>query len=287
MQLTLTVTLFIAALAAAARSTWSPCGWSMLSTITPLAERSRRHRWSVTVTWFITGAFVGGSALGAIGALGALVTRQVGIGLDIRLGFAALAAVLAAAVDAGAVGPPLPHLRRQVDERWLDEFRPWVYGCGFGLQIGFGLVTYIMTSGLYLTLILAALTASPTVAGFGGLCFGATRGAAVLLGIGNRTPDQLAAFHRTFASVEQRARWAVVATFGAIGAVLAAAGFGPAGSAAALAALIAVGVRVASVRSVGPVGSAGYESGPTVTPDRASFSIATSDERRASDPTTA
>ena len=32
----------------------------------------------------------------------------------------------------------LPVHHRQVNERWLDQFRPWVYGAGFGWQIGDG-----------------------------------------------------------------------------------------------------------------------------------------------------
>jgi len=36
------------ALAAAVRSTWSPCGLSMLSTVTPVAERARGHRYGAT-----------------------------------------------------------------------------------------------------------------------------------------------------------------------------------------------------------------------------------------------
>ena len=44
------------ALAAAARSTWSPCGLSMLSQITPVAEAGRNQRFSRTAGWFIAGA---------------------------------------------------------------------------------------------------------------------------------------------------------------------------------------------------------------------------------------
>ena len=55
----------VVAVAAAVRSTWSPCGQSMLSTITPLAERTRGHRFGVTATWFVVGATVGGVTLGA------------------------------------------------------------------------------------------------------------------------------------------------------------------------------------------------------------------------------
>ena len=58
----------------------------------------------------------------------------------------------------------LPFHSRQVNERWLDQFRPWVYGAGFGWQIGAGLVTYIKTAALYLMIVLAALTASPATA---------------------------------------------------------------------------------------------------------------------------
>ena len=47
--------------AAAARSTWSPCGLSMLSSITPFGEHGRRHRYAVTATWYLVGAVAGGA----------------------------------------------------------------------------------------------------------------------------------------------------------------------------------------------------------------------------------
>ena len=55
----------------------------------------------------------------------------------------------------------LPIHRRQVNERWLDQYRPWVYGAGFGWQIGTGLSTYITTAAVYLMVVLGALTAGP------------------------------------------------------------------------------------------------------------------------------
>ena len=48
------------------RSTWSPCGISMLSTITPLAEKGRGHRWGATATWYLVGSVAGGATLGAV-----------------------------------------------------------------------------------------------------------------------------------------------------------------------------------------------------------------------------
>ena len=107
-------------------------------------------------------------------------------------------AVLAAAGDTRLGGFRLPFHSRQVNERWLDQFRPWVYGAGFGWQIGAGLVTYIKTAALYLMIALAALTASPATALAIGALFGLVRGLAVLLGRGIVSPATLAEFHRRF-----------------------------------------------------------------------------------------
>ena len=97
-----------------------------------------------------------------------------------------------------SAGFHLPFHSRQVNERWLDRFRPWVYGAGFGWQIGAGLVTYIKTAALYLMIALAALTASPSTALAIGALFGLVRGLAVLLGRGIVSPATLADFHRRF-----------------------------------------------------------------------------------------
>ena len=51
--------------AAAARSTWSPCGLSMLSTITPVTERAKGNSYRTTASWFVVGAVAGGATLGA------------------------------------------------------------------------------------------------------------------------------------------------------------------------------------------------------------------------------
>src|SRR6516165_8616488 len=61
-----TLLILLAALTAAiaaARSTWSPCGLSMLSSITPLAEQGRGHRYRATACWFVAGGLLGGVSL--------------------------------------------------------------------------------------------------------------------------------------------------------------------------------------------------------------------------------
>ncbi len=68
------------------------------------------------------------------------------------------AALVTLAGELGVFGFRIPIHRRQVNERWLDQFRPWVYGAGFGWQIGSGLATYVVTPAVYLMIVLAALS---------------------------------------------------------------------------------------------------------------------------------
>ena len=246
MTTTLTALAFLVAATAAARSTWSPCGLSMLSSITPFGETGRGHRYAGTCTWFVIGATMGGVALGGVAAgLAALVGSAGATATDV--GVVALAAVVVAALsDAGVAGARLPVHHRQVNERWLDAYRPWVYGSGFGLQIGCGVATYITTAAVYLTAVLAALTAHPFTALLVGAVFGLLRGLAVTLTRRLQTPAALLAFHRRFAEVRPWADRAVLASLAISGIVLAV----HLGPAIAGVALVAVAGTVVAVRLV-------------------------------------
>ncbi|MGD0313681.1 MAG: hypothetical protein ABSC90_14605 [Acidimicrobiales bacterium] len=189
------------AVAAAVRSTWSPCGLSMLSTITPVSERSKGHSYRSTATWFIVGATTGGATVGAGMALVALVVRGIGPSPTQAGVIALLAALVAAWSDADIWGVHLPIHRRQVNERWLDQYRAWVYGAGFGWQIGTGLFTYITTAAVYLMIVLGSLTGSPVVALVVGTGFGFLRGLAVLLTRNLVRPADLLAFYRRLIEV--------------------------------------------------------------------------------------
>jgi hypothetical protein len=198
MNALLTVAAALVAVVAAARSTWSPCGVSMLATVTPLAERGRGHRYRTTAAWFVAGGLAGGASLGLGMAALALGVRGAAPSAVTVAVVACAASILAAASDARLRGFRLPVHHRQVNERWLDQFRPWVYGAGFGWQIGTGLVTYIKTAALYLMIVLAVLTASPVTALAIGALFGLVRGLAVLIGRGITSAATLSAFHRRF-----------------------------------------------------------------------------------------
>jgi len=265
--------------AAAVRSTWSPCGWSMLSTITPLTERARGHRFSLTATWFVTGAAFGGAALGLVGATLAWLVALADLASTSTGAIAAALLVVAALLDAKLLKPALPHHRRQVNEDWLDEFRPWVYAGGFGVQIGSGLATYIMSGGVYLVVLLGALSGRPGAAFALGLAFGITRGAAVLAGTANTTPVRLARFHQRFASATEPVRLAVAGVYAALAVGVAGTQVGAA-AAVVTAALVASGAGAVRARRAQPSGSA-------LIPTSASLIELTSTDLAASDPTTA
>ncbi|SRR5581483_1148427 len=177
----------------------------MLTSITPLGERGRGSRWGVTVAFLVAGSALGGVAAGAaFGLAGELVLP--GGGGPLRL--AALAAVLAAglALDLGVASLRLPSVRRQVDERWLGAYRGWVYGAGFGLQLGAGLVTVVTASATYATFAASFLSAGLAPGALIGGVFGLARGATVLGAWRVRDPARLVALGRRIARLEPAAR---------------------------------------------------------------------------------
>jgi len=209
--LTLGISAALVALAAAVRSTWSPCGQSMLSTITPMGERGRGTSFRATASWFIAGSLVGGALLGGLMAVLAQGVHLAGLSGPVTASVALAGVLVAIGSDLGLGGHRLPVHRRQVNERWLDHYRPWVYGAGFGVQIGCGLATYITTAAVYLTVWLAALCGRPWWALGLGIGFGGVRGAAVLLGRSLTTTEAMVSFHRRFFASSPVASWIVIA----------------------------------------------------------------------------
>jgi hypothetical protein len=235
------VTLTVAAVAGA-RGTWSPCGLSMVSAINPLAERGRGYRYWLTTLWFVTGAVAGGAVLGAVAAVAAWPARA--LPTPAAASIASLGCLVALACD-GRVGRfRLPIHPRQVNERWLTQYRRWLYASGFGFQIGTGFATYIMTAATYLVVLLAALTGSPGWAVMTGLAFGLVRGSAVLLSSRCRSPESLRALHLRLDRVEPASRRAVMGVEVVAAGTLAAAGDSAGSALAGIVALALGGVLV-------------------------------------------
>lgn len=186
----------------------------MLTSITPLGERGRASRWSVTVTAYLIGSVAGGAALGLLaGTAGGLLPVSRPGALAVAAPVTALAATLALLVELGRLPAP-PSLRRQVDEDWLHRYRGWVYGLGYGVQLGFGLATIVATASLYVVLLLAALTGSAGAGALVGAGFGAARALPVLLLHDVHTSGRLTAVARRVESRASTARRAVATAMG-------------------------------------------------------------------------
>jgi membrane associated rhomboid family serine protease len=201
----------------------------MLASISPVGEAARGQRWPVTVTAYLVASTLGGGIVGALaGGLGQAAFAVTGRP-SAAASVAALAvlAALVLAVDRGRVSWRVPSWQRQVDERWLTTYRGWVYGAGFGFQLGAGVLTRIATAAVYLLLAAAAATGSLTTGALLGAFFGTVRALPILLARRHRDPASLNAFHQRMdaaAPTADRVTSAVVALATAVLATTAVAG---------------------------------------------------------------
>src|SRR5262245_19601562 len=242
----------VVAAAAAVRSTSSPCGQSMLSQITPMGEASRGYRYRTTAGGYVIVAVAGGASLGIALGLLAVVVRALNASPATLLIAAAIAALVGAVVDSGVLGFGPPFFLRQVNELWLGKYRAWLYGTGFGWQIGAGVVTYIMTAAVFVTIALGALTAGPVAALVVGVTFGLVRGLAVYLTRRVRSTADLYELHRRFDASGEPVRRVVIGVQVAVGVVALTLGAGVLAAAVA-AAVTGTGVTLAARRRTATV----------------------------------
>jgi hypothetical protein len=190
----------------------------LLASITPLGERSRRSRWGVTVSALILGATGGGAALGlAFGTLGSVTIARLDLtALATAVAFAAVVGV-GIAVDRGVFAISIPTFKRQVAKEWMTEFRGWVYGLGFGIQLGVGFATIVTSAATYTAFAAAFLAQTPARGAAIGGVYGLIRGAVNLAAWRINSPEQLLRFHH---ALEQQgaavARPTVIVEAGAI-----------------------------------------------------------------------
>jgi hypothetical protein len=192
----------------------------MLASITPLGERARRTRWGRTMGWYLVASTAGGALIGALaGALGvglrALVdpsTLAVGITVVV-------ACVAGLAFDVPFPGLTLPTVHRQVNENWLAHYRGWVYGTGFGFQLGLGVVTIVTTATVYVALLLAVLTGSVLGGAVVGATFGLVRSLPLLAMRRVHDPEGIRRVLRRAAGWAGRARVLALGCLGVVAAV--------------------------------------------------------------------
>ena len=195
------------AILGAFRAAFSPCGQSMLASLTPFAEASRGNRWTITAISFSVGAVAAGTCSGLLwSGIGSLLPggEWCAVGAVV---------VLAAAlvIDATPLRRRMPLTKRQVNEDWMATFRGWVYGVGFGAQLGFGFITLVACAAIYATFAIELLSGSVVAGAVIGAIFGATK-AAMLLPAGRaRDRQSIVALHRRLLRIEPLSVGAVVA----------------------------------------------------------------------------
>ncbi|HEX7098880.1 MAG TPA: hypothetical protein VF377_06535 [Acidimicrobiia bacterium] len=166
----------------------------MLTSIHPLGERARDNRWAITVTAYVIGAVAAGTAVGAgLGWLGSLLP-----GGDWRWAGAVFVVGVAGLLDLVKIKPP--GLKRQVNEDWIGTYRGWVYGGGFGAQLGVGVSTFVVTWGTWATWVLALLSGGWLAGALIGAVFGIGRSIFPLAAGWIDRPSRLVSFSRSLAA---------------------------------------------------------------------------------------
>ena len=194
----------------------------MLASITPLGERGRNGSWGLTTSFYLVGSVVGGAAIGALaGAVGWMLLFVARPPSAAVLAIVLVLVVATAAMDLGLLPLRLPSVRRQVDRTWLDRYRGWVYGLGFGLQLGLGVTTIISTASVYLVIAIALLSGSPVPGALIGASFGLARGLPQLATKHVTTFERLNRLHRAAEEWSHRGNTASVAALGLIAAAVA------------------------------------------------------------------
>lgn len=187
----------------------------MLSSIHPLGERGRHNRWAVTVGSFTVVATVTGAAVGAaLGVIGGLAFE--GLSDDALLLGTGAIAVVAGVLDLARVAPPGPE--RQVNETWVGHYRGWVYAGAFGFELGTGVMTYIVTWGVFATFASELLSASWLGGMLIGAVFGFGRSIALLAAGWIDRPSRLTAFHQKMSDLGAAVRRSAAATTAGAGA---------------------------------------------------------------------
>ena len=161
---------------------------------------ARHHRFGVTAGWFVVGSVARRChPRRDRRARARRPRRPPTCRATPRSAILAVLALVAAAVDGGVFGFRPPFFRRQVNEDWLPRYRGWLYGVGFGWQVGVGRRhLHHDRGGVPHRRRRRAHRRAPGRVRRSPCCSGLVRGLTVFLTAKVHTPAQLVSFHRRF-----------------------------------------------------------------------------------------
>ena len=160
--------LAVAGFVAGLTGAWSPCGFSMVSTLG--AHEDGRRATLTACAAFVPGALAGGVlTFGLLSLLGA----TLGGGSIALIAGAVLAGAAALAELAGV--RIAPQIRRQVPEHWRRVLPLPLAAAGYGVLLGVGFTTFVLTFAVPALAGIALAVGDPAAGVALGLAFGAGR----------------------------------------------------------------------------------------------------------------
>lgn len=159
----LTNALVAAAFVTGIAGTWSPCGLSMIETIS-----GPRRRVGLCCVTFAVGALAGGTATFGVLALAGSLVDAHGLVLVAVLG-------VAAAIADVRGRPIVPQIRRQVPEHWRRVLPLPVATFLYGILLGLGFTTFVYAVALWALAGIALVVGVPQTGALMGIAFGIGR----------------------------------------------------------------------------------------------------------------
>lgn len=168
----LEISLAVAALLIGATGTFSPCGFSAIETLGPTGHTGGRRTTYAACLTFAPGAILGGVlTFGALAVVGDLIH---GAGGRVAYVVAAAIAILAAVLEARGTRI-VPQIRRQLPEHWRRVMPMPVAGALYGVLLGMGFTTFILSFGVWALAGIALAVGEPELGLLLGACFGIGR----------------------------------------------------------------------------------------------------------------
>ena len=169
----LTAIVVAAAVAAGVTGAWSPCGFSMVETLSPAGYAGRLRTTVVACATFALGALAGGAI--TFGGL-ALAGHALGAGAPAVAALVALAAAVGEARNARIV----PQVRRQVPESWRRVLPVPLAAGLYGVLLGLGFTTFILSFAVWALAGISVALGDPALGVTAGLAFGLGRALPVI-----------------------------------------------------------------------------------------------------------
>jgi hypothetical protein len=205
----LTVALLVLAGVAGVAGTWSPCGFSVIETIS-----GPRQYVAASCATFACGACVGGAATFALFSLLGAASLPVSRG---TAAFLVTVAALAGAIAELRGRPITLQIRRQLPEHWRRVLPLPVAALLYGVLLGSGFATFVYTLALWSIAAMVFILGSAKLGVLAGTAFGLGRALPVVV----IAPITQTARGRTLldAMAERPRAWLAVRRFAAVGLV--------------------------------------------------------------------